>query len=46
MAGAFEVDSVSPLNQAGTKVEVQLSRPGATLQVSFRRSFEKPRDKM
>jgi hypothetical protein len=39
MHGSYQVEYLSPLNQAGTKVEVQLSRPGATLQVSFRRSF-------
>jgi hypothetical protein len=39
MSVQYQVDYVSPMNQAGTKVEVRVARPGATIQVSFRRSF-------
>jgi hypothetical protein len=40
MRGSYQVEYLGPLNQADTTVEVQLSRPGATLQVSFRRAFQ------
>jgi hypothetical protein len=39
MAGQYQVEYSSPINQAGTAVEVRVARPGATALISFRRSF-------
>jgi hypothetical protein len=39
MSVQYQVEYVSPVNQAGTKVELSVARPGATVQISFRRSF-------
>jgi hypothetical protein len=38
-AGQYQVEYRSPINRAGTAVEVGVARAGASVQVSFRRSF-------